>query len=568
MLYQIPFQKILVPLGSTLTLSLLSLTAFPCYSQSLQTPSNLLKELEKPDIPLDEQPRLEFEKKQDEDKGTSDNQTPVFLKEISIDGNTVFPASDLKNRIDKLVGRTLTLGEIDSFVSELTADYRNRGYFLTAIAPVLQESATGASLSLRIVEGFIDDIILEPIDETVLGGPDQDRILAYAQRITESRPLHIDDIERGLLLIDDMPGIRVRSVIRPSKETVGAANLHLLIEQDEFSGVITANNRGSQTLGRGRLHSILTLNSLTGRSEQTRFNLSTIAPVRSEGEILHLGLTHRELIGNDGLSLTVHASGLQSEEGDELDELDVIGSSRNASVSLDYPFIRSRTENLYGSVRLNYSNQSTKLLHERILEDRVWSVSASGRYEIAGPGRLSRFTGSISKGLNLFDASHRNDPDLSREGGRPDFFKVNASFTHNQLLINQLVGTIRLAVQYAPHSLLSTEEFTLGGVQFGQAYQSSALAGDQALAASFEISRTYTLDSSITLQPFAYLDGGRVWNHNDQDDDSLASTGLGLRFNHDAGPWFDLSLNAPLVRDDLDDRPDRPRLFISGGFQF
>ncbi|WP_420547527.1 ShlB/FhaC/HecB family hemolysin secretion/activation protein [Curvivirga sp.] len=557
--------KNILPLNLVLSLFVTTST----FAQTVQqTPSSLLNELDKPDIPVDTPLKLEFKNKNQKQPYNADDQTILNIQKVIIDGNSVFTDTYLAKYFQTITKGPSTVKEINQLISELTADYRNKGYFLASISPVISNQNDTTTLSLRIVEGFIDEIILEPIKETILGGPDEERILSYARLITESHPLHIDDIERGLLLINDMPGVKVKSVIKPSPNTIGAANLHLLIEHEEFTGVLTTNNRGTKTLGRNRLHGLLSINSLTGTSNETQIHVSTIAPINSEGKLLHLGLTHKELIGDDGLSLTVNTSGLYSEEGGNLEQYEIIGTSRSTSVSIDYPVLRTRNENLYASAQLNYAKQETTLLDEPILEDRVWSIEASGKYELAGDGCLSRLTVGISKGLNIFDASNKNDQYLSRNKGRPDFLKTTASFSHDQLLSQQVVGSFKLATQISPHSLLSSQEFTLGGSQYGKAYQGSSLSGDQGLATAVEFKKNYSFNTDITLQPFTYIDGGRVWNHNDQEDGYLASTGVGLRLHYNTGAWWDISLNAPLTNKTLNDRSNDLHVFFSGGISF
>ena len=72
---------------------------------------------------------------------------------------------------------------------------------------------------------------------------------AYAAKIEKSRPLSVADLERYLLLIDDLPGISTESVLNPAKDAPGAADLVVVVEEDEMDGFVRVDNRGTKFNG-------------------------------------------------------------------------------------------------------------------------------------------------------------------------------------------------------------------------------------------------------------------------------------------------------------------------------
>ena len=96
----------------------------------------------------------------------------------------------------------------------------------------------------------------------------------------------------------------------------------------------------------------------------------------------------------------------------------------------------------------------------------------------------------VSQGLNVLGASDDGDDNLSRVGGRSDFFKVAATAQRVQdlgFLKHDLGLLLSVGGQKSANALLSVEEFGLGGTDFGRAYDPSELTGDEALAGRIEL---------------------------------------------------------------------------------
>ena len=84
---------------------------------------------------------------------------------------------------------------------------------------------------LRIIEGYIDKIKIQgPVR-----GP-RKLINQYKKKILKSRPLRALDLERYLLLIDDLPGVAAKSVLTPSEDKPNATTMTLILADKAFEG--------------------------------------------------------------------------------------------------------------------------------------------------------------------------------------------------------------------------------------------------------------------------------------------------------------------------------------------
>ena len=118
-------------------------------------------------------------------------------------------------------------------------------------------------------------------------------------------------------------------------------------------------------------------------------------------------------------------------------------------------------------------------------------------------------------------------------------------------------------------SLLSSEEFGLGGSQFSRAYDPSEVTGDHGIAVKFELQKGIKTDWSIlkSYQAYLYIDQGTVLVRNssasEEDQNSLTSSGLGLRANINEwlSGYFEIGL--PLSRNVGSEGNKDPRFFFS-----
>jgi hemolysin activation/secretion protein len=192
-----------------------------------------------------------------------------FLKDVVLDGVTVYPAEALRVEYADALGKDVSLADIYAIANRLTARYRNDGYILSQVV-VPAQSVQESIVRLQAVEGYVGDVNL-------VGDPAGLRALprAYADKIKGDRPLTAAALERYLLLMNDLAGTTARATLVPSTTQPGAADLQVQLSHRRFEGEITLDNRGSEALGPWRLTASLDANSLFGRFDRTVVKLAT-----------------------------------------------------------------------------------------------------------------------------------------------------------------------------------------------------------------------------------------------------------------------------------------------------
>src|ERR1700712_5163115 len=146
------------------------------------------------------------------------------LTAVVIEGNTVFRAGELEALYKPLIGKDIPLNRVFQLRDAITAKYRSDGFILSQAVIPPQKLANGI-VHINVVEGYIDSVEVQGkvADTRAL-------ISRTASVVIKSRPLRESALERYVLLISDIPGITVRTVIKPSKDKSGAADLVVLVE--------------------------------------------------------------------------------------------------------------------------------------------------------------------------------------------------------------------------------------------------------------------------------------------------------------------------------------------------
>lgn len=481
------------------------------------------------------------------------------LRGVAITGSTVYNQEQLAPLFADYLGKEMSLGEAQGIAERVTIKYRNDGYILSQ-AVIPEQQLSNGVLKIRVVEGFIDKVVIQG---DVRENSWRSLINGYGDKIRQRRPLHIATLERYLLLMDDLPGATAKGVVRPSQSTFGAADIVVTVTHKTFEGSLSTDNRGTKYIGPQQWTGTVAANSVLGLYERTTLRGITTNPT---SELRFVDLQHEEQIGYEGTRLIVSGSYSRTEPSYTLTPLEIEGNSVSLQLKAQHPFIRSRSENFSLRGLFDYRNTDTDLLDSDFTDDRLRVLRAGAAYDFT-----DRFSGvslvdaQLSKGINIFNASESGS-DRSRTDGDSDFAKVNLDLSRTQTLPAGFSLLTAVTGQWSDDKLFSSEQFSVGGVGFGSAYDPAEISGDKGVAAKAELRYGHYVGWQYfnAFQLFGYYDIGTVWNvDTTTDNNSLASTGLGVRANFT--PWLSGSaeMGVPLTKQVSVQNDHDPRFFFS-----
>ncbi len=540
----------------------ISLFAFSAFAQnvpSVAQPGIIIRGFEEKTRPASViEDTLSLGKNEIKDTGASKEK--IFtLNQVMLDGTTVYSQAEIDKLVKEYVGKSTSFADLNAIAQIITRQLRQDGYILSsAILP--PQNIKGGIVHFKAVEGRINNVSIVGEYKDKLG-----LIQDYANKIKSSGPANTKTIERYLLLMDDLPGIKARSVIKPS-DVPNAGDLVITIEQDKFEGAASIDNRGSRYIGPYRATLVGVANSLLDMHDRTTARAVVTSQTK---ELRFADITHEQQLGADGVRLKARAAVTQTEPGDRLRAFDLRGDSALFDVETYYPVVRSRQYNLNVLAGFNALNSTTELFNAESAEDHVRSFRVGSNLDFSDAwAGVNQFDLTLTKGIDGLGATS-DGANRSRSNGEHDFLRSNLSASRLQELWGNFSLYATTAGQYSSDPLLSSEEFAIGGSDYGRAYDAGEITGDKGLSGALELRYGQPVDNKYidSYQLFSYYDAGKVWNEKiavgESKSDSLTSVGAGVRLNLTTDTFASVELNKPLTRDVAAEGDDDSRMFFN-----
>ena len=500
-------------------------------------------------------------------------QTKFEFDDITIEGARAIPEADLLKFWPFAPGETSSVADVFAFAEDITSLYRNAGYALSfAIIPA--QAIDSGRFTIQIIEGRLEglSIVGNRVSDLVRG-----RILDGFSVIDPSQPTKIAELERFLLLVNDLPGITARGTISPG-ETAETSLLTLDVTQTRFDGGISYNNFLSESLGReATIIDLKAFNQWTGR-DALHISLKSapdIAVYRSSS------VNYETYIGSDGLLFEASAreSITRPKKGD-LVALDFSSVAYSQSIGIRMPWKRSRNSNVNIGAALSGSHTVSKNGEAVTSEDKIRIASIYAEYDVShSRGATTNMRLQVNRGMKALGA--RGD---SRANARPNFVTYELSGAHQNPLFTNDSGSLIGALTFRGQStgsanpLLANAECSFGGQQFGVGFDAGALSGENCLLGSARI----TWQQNVRDQAAAFVGQAQYYLRYDsgqlRQEGPLAagekrslkasSLGLGVQLVMRNGVAFFLESSKQVTRSDDTKKRDKSRTHASVHFGF
>ncbi len=463
------------------------------------------------------------------DAGAVD-QTLVSVSSIVIVGNREISTDELQALVSDLVGTRQSLGQLNAAARRITATYRERGY-LVARAYLPAQDVTSGTVTIQVIEGRIGSYRIS--NRSLLS---DERARAYLGQMQEGGVIHSAQLDRGLLLLQDTPGVRAaRAALQPGS-SVGTSDL--LVELDPAQAYVAnlaADNYGNRYTGEYRLDATAAWNSPLDLGD-----LLSLRAISSGPDMGYARLAWQLPLGADGLKLGAAYAETRYQLGAEFSALQSHGTARSNSLFLSYPLLRSQTANV--SVTLTREDKQlvdqtdASFSRAQRLEQMLALGLAGNRQDALWGGGMSSFDISFSSGNLAMDAASLSlDAAPTSANSNGSFNKLTYSVNRQQLLSESYSLGLALSGQWASKNLGSAEKFSLGGANGVRAYPQGEGSGDQGWLINVDLRRTL----GGPWQGLVFYDAGSVdTNRNPfgMGDNSRFIAGAGLALVGVVGP--------------------------------
>lgn len=494
------------------------------------------------------------------------------FKELIFQGNATLSSAELASLWPHKAGDQVTIEAVFALANAVTKRYADAGYAL-CFGVVPEQDIKDGKVRLVVVEGFVSGHSLGVVWPT---GRAKGAVDVQLQRIQGSKPLRSDVLERNILLMDDLPGWDVGSVLSASPTVVGGSDLSLEFTRVPDAVDLSWNNFLPRALDR-QVAGV----TWSGYGHLDGADELSLGFYRSpEGDAYRsFNVAASTLIGSDGERIGFTFSQSDSRPTDPLlVPLEFKGRSRNARVTLSKALIRSRSSTLLAEAYLGSLEADSSLIGGAPTRDALRIVGASLTYDFARPDQSSNLVRlNLEQGLAGLGAEGN-----SRANGSTEYTVASLDFTRSAPLA--ALGSAALSYSFALQGqaslgspLLSPVEAAFGGRQFGRFFDAGSMNGEQAFFGSFELryARPLALGLAepVRLQGYLFFDAGMIRQQGELQPQEArerhaASAGLGVRLGLPHG------MNALVEITRLVSQPagvvldDSPRVNASFGVRF
>ena len=462
------------------------------------------------------------------DGGPQGPTVPVHA--LHITGATRFTEQDLIAAAGFVPDRALGLGDLRQLAVRITRFYNSHGYIVAQAYVPAQQISEGA-VTIAVVEGRYGAIKLANT--------------AHLQNATANGVLHglnngdlvvAAPLQRRLLLLSDLPGVRVGSTLSPGT-AVGTSDLLVDIRPGHaISGNVEADNAGSPYTGLYQAGGSINFNEPLGIGDVASFRVLT-----SGRGMQYARVAYQAQAGN--LTLGAAYGYFHYRLGKQFSVLDAHGAENIASIYASYPLIRSYDDNLQARVELDHRSLSDEIDAFGSTSNRRADVAIVGltgdHHDRLGGGGWDVYSLYASAGhLDIRTPSVRAD-DAKTALTQGQYGKLHYSLDRLQSVAGplSLYGLIRGQVAF--HNLDITEKMELGGAYAVRAYPEGEGYGDEGYVATAEARLLLPPLGGVPgrLQLAGFYDYGRVRLEHDPwlaGPNSLTRSGAGVSLT-----WFD-----------------------------
>lgn len=444
------------------------------------------------------------------------------LSDVIIFNSKVYSDEQLQELYASKIGPDASLKDMYDIVSAINKKYSDDGYYRSqAIIAEQEHDVDDVTFFIGIQEVHIDRVTIiekdskekvssiEPGEVKVIGniGGKRSIFTGVAKKVialskSNNVPLRKNDVVRYEEILRELPGTKITKFLANPHDDTAINATHLIIEVGRAPKIVDArvsyDNRGTETVGPGQVSGSLIFDSLFGLSQ--KINLSVVT-TRETKELKYAALSLTEYINSAGTTLTYSGNKSKSEPGDTLESLEVKSDSITLAVEAEHPVSRIITQpgNQKHSVDISggftYKNSRTDQLGEKTSEDRLRILHAELQYQTDGNnsgGYKTSVKASVHHGVPILNGTQNGDDLKTRDDGKADFTRVSASaylsgFLESISKDKNVEFVAQASGQWSADSLLSSQEFGVGGETFGRAYDSSEITGDHGWAGSLEL---------------------------------------------------------------------------------
>jgi len=482
-----------------------------------------------------------------------DSNITIPVTKIEVTGNTLFN-SEIENIVKLNENRNLTLTELRNIADAITKLYLQQGY-ITSRAVLADQEIKDGVVKIIVVEGSLAKIEVEG-NQRLNSSYIRNRI-----KLGAKTPLNQVNIENQLRLLRIDPLFsNVEATLQPGTN-LGESILIVKVEESpSFNPFFGVDNYSSPSVGSERFGGGFNYRNVTGIGDE--FTASYYRSTTGGSNVFDVNY-QVPINSKNGTIRLRYAPSDSKITAAEFADFDITSDSQLYEVSYRQPLTRTPNEEFALSLAFTLQNGQTFLGGTPTPFGEGPDSQGNSRTRIVkfGQDYIKRdlqgawgLRSQFNLGVDIFDATVNSD---SQPDGR--FLSWLGQIQRVQRLSKNNLLIAQAELQLTPDSLLSNQQFYLGGGQSLRGYRQNARSGDNGFRVSLEDRITIVdgTDKTSSLQIAPFIEMGAVWNHPDNPNQLnnqtfLSAAGLGLILQPTANSFIRLDYAVPFIK--LDDK--------------
>jgi hemolysin activation/secretion protein len=484
----------------------------------------------------------------------------ITVKEFEFVGNTAFSQEELNRAVAEFIGKPIAFAQLLQAANKITELYVQNGY-ITSGAYIPSQEIQSGSVKIQVVEGS-----LEAIEVKIVKGRLNPDYVSDRLAIATEKPLNINRLQEALQLLQFDPLIDSLKAELSAGTQPGTNLLEIsVVGAKTFNVGLNLNNNRNPSIGSFERGIEISEANLFGWGDgvslaynntdgSNRIETSYTLPLNAYNGTLNFRFQYTD---NDIVE-------------PPFDDLDIEADTRDFELTYRQPVLRQATPEVTRELALSLTaarreSDSSILGVDFPLfpganeagETRISELNFTQEWLQRSSQDVLAARSQFSLGIGAFDATvNDSEPDSRFFLWRGQFLYLRRLNTATDNPVFNPTLLLRTDLQLAGDSLLSREQFSLGGQATVRGYRQDALLGDSGLFASAEVRLpvAHVPEVEGTLQIAPFIDFGKVWNANGNNPEPQNLMGIGVGLLWQMGDKFTARLDWGIPLVDIDSR--------------
>ncbi|MBU0481327.1 MAG: BamA/TamA family outer membrane protein [Proteobacteria bacterium] len=497
----------------------------------------------------------------------AEEKTTFEITGFVIEGNTLLPEEQLdddadsavfdvtlKEALEEFVGEEKTAADVEEARTMLEKLYHQKGY-PTVIVSIPEQNVEEGVVRLKVVEGKIRRVRITGNRFFTMKN-----ILSDLHTLQEGEIIYLPHLQRELVGLNSTPGLTVEPLLTPGKE-FGTVDVELKVkDSNPLTGGLEINNRASKNTSSLRLNGMLGYNNLWQKNHSVSFQYQ-MSPEEPKEVAVLAGTYVLPSPVNDNHRLALLAIWSDSETAFG-DGFQVVGKGNIYGLRYAVPLAAYKSFYHTLSLGLDYKDMDETSGFDGVENDQApityLPFTISYNSTLPGVSGSTRFNASLNTAFRGI-VTDQQEFENKRFHARGNYAYLTAEIERKQKLPRAFSLRFLISGQIANQPLISSEQFSAGGMESVRGYRESFTAGDNGLLTSLELMGPDLAEeadlTSSDVVPYLFFDFAslRVKDPLPGQTENISIAGCGVGIRGMISERFDYRLDWAFALKDHDD---------------